>query len=261
MTSRNLAIVWAPNLIRPPCRDTNWADCGQQATVIESLIVNFSEVFSSEISPVNEVSIDDAIEEVESKAIKRTTSYCDIDAKSIRPFASHTALKRCKSDSRNINFVKENHTHLESIDLSKWFQCEDNDEDSFFESLCDRHKKMVGRPEQQMEYESLSRSLNKKLIKNIGKLRSSKTRLRGVLSRVLSFRNGYYQVNVDTDKCLEKQLQPSESNNSVVGEERLEYHYFQGKMYQSAISKVIYWPFMEFWLQKAMFYNINIRNV
>ena len=35
MTSRNLAIVWAPNLIRPPRRATDWSECGQHAVIVE----------------------------------------------------------------------------------------------------------------------------------------------------------------------------------------------------------------------------------
>ena len=239
MMPRNLAIVWAPNLIRPPSRDTNWADCGQQAVLIESLIVNYHEVFSHHTQAVNEVSIDDAIEEVESKAIKRTTSYFDIDGISMRVREPDTTLKRCKSESGNIHCEEDWDTENQSIDLSRWFQGEAADEDySFYETLCDRHRRMLRTPEDKMEYESLTRSLNKKLIKNIGKLKSGKNRIRGALSRVMSFRNGNYQVNVDVHK--ERQSQPSDSDSFVADKERTEYHYFQGKTYQSAISKVIF---------------------
>ena len=187
------------------------------------------------MSTVNEVSIDQAIEELESKAIKRTTSYCDIDTKSIRLVDFDASLKRCKSESKNISL--EGSRENQRIDLSGWFQSEAGDEDSFSSRLCDRHRAMLERSEDKKEYESLTRTLNKKLIKNIGKLRSSKSRLRGVLSRVTSFRtrNGNYQVNAEAE------CQPSESNNSVAGEERWGYHYFQGEAYhQSPLSKAVF---------------------
>ena len=182
---------------------------------------------------MNEVSIDAAIEE-ERKTIKRTSSHCNIYSKSsVEP--TDEALKRCKSESLNINIMNGSLSKFENqnIDLSGWFQPDAGDDDFMFESLCDRHRNMLERSEHEIEYESLTRSLNKKLIKNIGKLRSSKSRLFGALvrmSRVKSFRGGNYQVNVDTDKYREKKHgQPSEYNNLPAAGER-ECHYFQGKI-------------------------------
>ena len=183
---------------------------------------------------VNEVSIDAAIED-ERKTLQRTASHCDIYSKS-RSVGSSEALKRCKSDSLNINLMSGSLSKFENqnIDLSGWFQPDAGDDDFMFESLCDRHRNMLERSEHEIEYESLTRSLNKKLIKNIGKLRSSKSRLFGALirlSRVRSFRNGNYQVNVDTDKYRqEKQSQPSEYNNLQPAAGERECHYFQGKI-------------------------------
>ena len=63
MTSRNLAIVWAPNLLRPNNQDC-LRDCGLQALVIEAMIVYFEEIFEAETDCVTrrnftkEVSID-----------------------------------------------------------------------------------------------------------------------------------------------------------------------------------------------------------
>ena len=63
MTSRNLAIVWAPNLLRPNNQDC-LRDCGLQALVIEAMIVYFEEIFEAETECVTrrnftkEVSID-----------------------------------------------------------------------------------------------------------------------------------------------------------------------------------------------------------
>ena len=186
--------------------------------------------------PVNEVSIDAAIED-ERRTIKRTSSHCDIYSKlEARNAGSDEALKRCKSDSRNINIMSGSLSKLENqnIDLSGWFQRETGEDDFMFESLCDRHRNMLERSEHKIEYESLTRSLNKKLIKNIGKLRGSKSRLFGALirmSRVRSFRNGNYQVTVDTDKYREKkQGQPSEYNNLPPAAGERECHYFQGKI-------------------------------
>ena len=183
---------------------------------------------------MNEVSIDAAIEE-ERKTIKRTSSHCNIYSKSsVEP--TDEALKRCKSDSLNINLMSGSLSKFENqnIDLSGWFEREAGDDDFMFESLCDRHRNMLERSEHKIEYESLTRSLNKKLIKNIGKFRSRKSRLFGALirlSRVRSFRNGNYQVNVDTDKYRqEKQSQPSEYNNLQPAAGERECHYFQGKI-------------------------------
>ena len=77
MTPRNLAIVWAPNLLRPPGRDS-LTDCGVQALVIESLIVYYEEIFEATASPdatisrknfTKEVSIDQAV------AVARAESF------------------------------------------------------------------------------------------------------------------------------------------------------------------------------------------
>ena len=180
------------------------------------------------------MSIDAAIED-ERKTIKRATSQCEIYSKSTRSLGSDEVLKRCKSDSRNINLMTGSLSKFENqnIDLSGWFQRDAGDDDFMFSSLCDRHRNMLERSDHEIEYESLTRSLNKKLIKNLGKLRSSKSRLFGALirmSRVRSFRNGNYQVNVDTDKYTEKkQGQPSGYSNLPATGER-ECHYFQGKI-------------------------------
>merc|ERR550539_1776712 len=119
MTSRNLAIVWAPNLIRPPSRDINWRDCGQHAIVIESLIVNYNQVFCEpstdpSTDPVNEVSIDAAIEDERKTTQRPPASQCDIYSKSTRSVGSKETLKRCKSDSLNINLMSGS----QNIDLS-----------------------------------------------------------------------------------------------------------------------------------------------
>ena len=74
MTSRNLAIVWAPNLLRPNSEDC-LRDCGLQALVVEALIVYWDEIFTPEGADfvcvtrrnfTKEVSIDQAVERAES---------------------------------------------------------------------------------------------------------------------------------------------------------------------------------------------------
>merc|ERR550519_951762 len=73
MTSRNLAIVWAPNLLRPNSQDC-LRDCGVQALVIEALIVYYEEIFETDSDYVDEtrkeftkeVSIDQAVARAES---------------------------------------------------------------------------------------------------------------------------------------------------------------------------------------------------
>ena len=75
MTSRNLAIVWAPNLLRPNNQDC-LRDCGLQALVVEALIVYYEEIFEAEKETqeqcvtrrnfTKEVSIDQAVERAES---------------------------------------------------------------------------------------------------------------------------------------------------------------------------------------------------
>jgi len=71
MTSRNLAIVWAPNLLRPSTQDC-LRDCGVQAMVIEALIVYYEEIFETESDHetrrefTKEVSIDQAVARAES---------------------------------------------------------------------------------------------------------------------------------------------------------------------------------------------------
>ena len=73
MTSRNLAIVWAPNLLRPNNQDC-LRDCGLQALVIEAMIVYYEEIFESDnesgcVTKKNftkEVSIDQAVARAES---------------------------------------------------------------------------------------------------------------------------------------------------------------------------------------------------
>ena len=75
MTSRNLAIVWAPNLLRPNNQDC-LRDCGLQALVVEALIVYFEEIFEPDQSGqggcvtkknfTKEVSIDQAVARAES---------------------------------------------------------------------------------------------------------------------------------------------------------------------------------------------------
>ena len=76
MTSRNLAIVWAPNLLRPqPDSPDCLRDCGLQALVVEALIVYCEEIFTAEGAELvcvtkknftKEVSIDQAVERAES---------------------------------------------------------------------------------------------------------------------------------------------------------------------------------------------------
>ena len=76
MTSRNLAIVWAPNLLRPqPQTPDCLRDCGLQALVVEALIVHCEEIFTPEGEEfvcvtrrnfTKEVSIDQAVERAES---------------------------------------------------------------------------------------------------------------------------------------------------------------------------------------------------
>ena len=76
MTSRNLAIVWAPNLLRPqPETPDCLRDCGLQALVVEALIVHCEEIFTAEGAEfvcvtrrnfTKEVSIDQAVERAES---------------------------------------------------------------------------------------------------------------------------------------------------------------------------------------------------
>ena len=76
MTSRNLAIVWAPNLLRPtPNTEDCLRDCGLQALVIEAMIVYYEEIFEAEsdysvcVTRKNftkEVSIDQAVARAES---------------------------------------------------------------------------------------------------------------------------------------------------------------------------------------------------
>ena len=76
MTSRNLAIVWAPNLLRPqPDTPDCLRDCGLQALVVEALIVYCEEIFTAEGAEdvcvtrrnfTKEVSIDQAVERAES---------------------------------------------------------------------------------------------------------------------------------------------------------------------------------------------------
>ena len=76
MTSRNLAIVWAPNLLRPNNQDC-LRDCGLQALVVEALIVYFEEIFEPDQAEqgggcvtkknfTKEVSIDQAVARAES---------------------------------------------------------------------------------------------------------------------------------------------------------------------------------------------------
>jgi hypothetical protein len=73
MTSRNLAIVWAPNLLRPSSQDC-LRDCGVQALVIEALIVYYKEIFETDSDYMDEppreftkeVSIDQAVARAES---------------------------------------------------------------------------------------------------------------------------------------------------------------------------------------------------
>ena len=73
MTSRNLAIVWAPNLLRPSSQDC-LRDCGVQALVIEALIVYYEDIFETDSDYTHEprreftkeVSIDQAVARAES---------------------------------------------------------------------------------------------------------------------------------------------------------------------------------------------------
>ena len=256
MTSRNLAIVWAPNLIRTPSPDTDWSECGNHAVIIESLILNFQEVFNTSNSdPVNEISIDHAIERVNGGSLtkyKSTTSLIPISIKESNR-VQNTNLKRCVSDvlnSNNENRVLRLNIKDVASDSSSGDESVPSINNSQYASLCQRHK-------QQVDSKTEKRKHNKP---NKG---DTMNRIMRKLSRIVSFRNGHYQVN--NIKSSSSSLQSSQLNIFYNDESTKEYNYFQGKqsvqVEPSPICQApifhIYAPFMEFdsvWLRK---YNIN----
>ena len=256
MTSRNLAIVWAPNLIRTPSPDTDWSECGNHAVIIESLILNFQEVFNTSNSdPVNEISIDHAIERVNGGSLtkyKSTTSLIPISIKESNR-VQNSNLKRCVSDvlnSNNENRVLRLNIKDVASDSSSGDESVPSINNSQYASLCQRHK-------QQVDSKTEKRKHNKP---NKG---DTMNRIMRKLSRIVSFRNGHYQVN--NIKSSSSSLQSSQLNIFYNDESTKEYNYFQGKqsvqvepspICHAPISN-IYAPFMEFdsvWLRK---YNIN----
>ena len=242
MTSRNLAIVWAPNLIRPPRRDTDWSECGKHASIIESLILFFPEVFNidnnSLISPVNEVSIDLAIENVMykerglSKHSKSVSSLSPLSVSCDHHVMQSNNLKRSRSESADIN-TEQNLLRLNIKDDSS-----DDDSsklsDSILDashhvSLCQRHKKLVGtsgttktpRPKQSHHHQQ--------------KTSETMSKIKRALCRMVSFRNGHYQVNdesVTYSMSRRNNKNPSsQGNNRSSNDESspTEHNYFQGK--------------------------------
>eukprot|EP00090_Calanus_glacialis_P022260 TRINITY_DN34363_c0_g1_i1.p1 TRINITY_DN34363_c0_g1~~TRINITY_DN34363_c0_g1_i1.p1 ORF type:complete len:771 (-),score=201.78 TRINITY_DN34363_c0_g1_i1:18-2267(-) len=162
MTSRNLAIVWAPNLLRPRSQDC-LKDCGMQAIVIESLILHCQDIFESVCdynkdglkTVVNkEVSIDQAVARAESfkpkteRKILRSISC----ARGLQSFSKEgqtlevfqgrgVTLKRDRSlvgEKRIVNLKHPSELSDPKSDNALFGQ------DNFaFDTLCERHKEVV----------------------------------------------------------------------------------------------------------------------
>ena len=231
MTSRNLAIVWAPNLIRPPRRDTDWSECGKHASIIESLILFFPEVFNidnNSLSPVNEVSIDLAIENTVYKE-RGLSKHKSVSSLSPLSCDHHTMqsnnLKRSRSESADIN-TEQNLLRLNIKDDSS-----DDDSsklsDSILDashhvSLCQRHKKLVG-----------TSGTTKTRPKRHHQQKTSETmsKIKRALCRMVSFRNGHYQVNDESvTYSMSRNNKNREPGNSPRNDESsTEHNYFQGK--------------------------------
>ena len=249
MTSRNLAIVWAPNLIRPPRRDTDWSECGKQATIIESLILCFHEVFNINninLSTVNEVSIDLAIENVHKGRLSKHKSVSSSDPLSGANDVMKTNLKRSRSEMTDINKeqnllrlnIKDDSSNDDSSKLSDTIL-----DASHYVSLCPRHKTMMGTAKSRPKrHQKTSEKMNK---------------IKRALCRMVSFRNGHYQVNDESVNKSFRNKTPSSGNNFDNDESSTEHNYFQGKRsgrmgeakpraVPRTASSNIYAPFMEF---------------
>ena len=262
MTSRNLAIVWAPNLIRPPRRDTDWTECGKHASIIESLILFFPEVFNtdnSSLNPVNEVSIDLAIENEihKERGLSKHKSVCSLSGDPV--MQQSNLLKRSRSECADMDTEQ----HLLRINIKDDSSDDDSDKmsDSLLDTdqhhvpLCQRHKKLVTRtrPKSHHHHQKSSERLSK---------------IKRALCRLVSFRNGHYQVNDESvTYAMRNNKTPEPSGNSNdESQSKTEHNYFQGKVrYLDGWAKPravprpgssnIYAPFMEFdseWILKLI---------
>ena len=139
MTSRNLAIVWAPNLLRPKSQDC-LKDCGMQAIIIESMIVHCSEIFE-ENCVINEISIDQAVAKAEnfypkkkvfrSFSCSREVLWTRDNGKTGTSSRVPTALKREHSLAGEVQLHERAHNDfLNKGNIS-------------YHKLCQRHKEEV----------------------------------------------------------------------------------------------------------------------
>ena len=228
MTSRNLAIVWAPNLIRPPRRDTDWTECGKHASIIESLILFFPEVFNtdnSSLNPVNEVSIDLAIENETHKerGLSKHKSVCSLSPLSGDPVMQQSnLLKRSRSECADIDTEQ----HLLRLNIKDYWSDDDSDKlsDSLLDTaqhhvpLCQRHKKLVST-------KTRSKSHHLKSSERLSKIKRA-------LCRLVSFRNGHYQVNDESVTYAVRNNKNPEprGNSNDESQSKTEHNYFQGKL-------------------------------
>ena len=233
MTSRNLAIVWAPNLIRPPRRDTDWTECGKHASIIESLILFFPEVFNtdnSSLSPVNEVSIDLAIENEihKERGLSKHKSVCSLSPlMSSDPVMQQSNLKRSRSECADTEQlllrlnIKDDSSDDDSSQLSDSVL-----DASHHVSLCQRHKKLVGTSLAATKTRAESHHHHQKSSETLSKIKRA-------LCRLVSFRNGHYQVNDESVTFAvrnDKNPEPRGNSQSINDESQsTEHNYFQGK--------------------------------
>ena len=230
MTSRNLAIVWAPNLIRPPRRDTDWTECGKHASIIESLILFFPEVFNADnnsLSPVNEVSIDLAIENVhKEQGLSKHGSVSSLSPLSgASDHVMQSNLKRSRSECADIDReqnllrlnIKDDWSDDDSSKLSDSILAA-----SHHVSLCQRHKKLVGT--------SASTKTQRPKRHHHQKTSETMSKIKRALCRLVSFRNGHYQVNDESvTYSMRRNKNPSPGNSPSNDESSTEHNYFQGK--------------------------------
>ena len=247
MTSRNLAIVWAPNLIRPPRRATDWSECGQHAVIVEvrrsladlenivkcvlqSLILHYHAVFSPDsLAPVTEVSIDQAI----ARVARTSPSLEPETVTSLDPATSSLSLvaaaapgrlaRRCRSEAANLERLGSSLLRLNIKDEPSSSEAEAEDAGGELRpaqrrALCARHKKMLAakhpRPRQ-----NKGDTMNKIL---------------RALGRVVSFRHGHYTVNdarVRPRRAHETAHISNSSSENMLSNDGAPpgHNYFQGK--------------------------------
>ena len=205
MTPRNLAIVWAPNLLRHRSQDC-LKDCGIQAIVIESLIVHCQEIFGrndQQSKPLfsKEVSIDQAVARAQTfkskpnRQILRSSSF----SKSAPKEGENAELfqRRGVTMRRERSLVEErmvNNTKASQVQSSE--DKSDRDlvtrEQLTFDKLCARHKAMVTgvkrsdtllRSREQEAVDSTERSGRSRLRSQLDRLRAqSRSRLRSFVA-------------------------------------------------------------------------------